>query len=38
MNGAMIGMSGGSLPVSVQQPYLVINYIIALIGIFPSRG
>lgn len=38
MNSAMIGQTGGNQPVSVQQPYLVINYIIALQGIFPSRG
>jgi len=38
MNAAMIGQTGGSQPVSVEQPYLVINYIIALQGIFPSRG
>jgi microcystin-dependent protein len=37
MNSAMIGLTGGNQPVSVQQPYLVINYIIALLGIFPSR-
>lgn len=37
MNAAMIGMTGGNLPVSVQQPYLAVNYIIALNGIFPSR-
>jgi microcystin-dependent protein len=38
MNSAMIGQTGGSQPVNIQQPYLVINYIIALQGIFPSRG
>ena len=38
MNNAMIGTSGGGQPVSVVQPYLAINYIIALQGIFPSRG
>ncbi len=38
MNNAMIGIAGGSQPVSILQPYLVINYIIALQGVFPSRG
>jgi len=38
MNGAMIGATGGGQPVSILQPYLVINYIIALQGIFPSRS
>lgn len=30
--------AGGSLPFSIQQPYLVINYCIAIVGIFPSRN
>ena len=30
--------SGGSQPVSVMQPYLVLNFCIALTGIFPSRN
>jgi len=38
MNNAMIGATGSGQPVSVLQPYLVVNYIIALQGIFPSRG
>jgi microcystin-dependent protein len=37
MNNAMIGPSGGGQPFNIQQPYLVINYIIALQGIYPSR-
>src|SRR5271157_5336364 len=32
MNSAMIAPTGGGHPVRVQQPYLVINYIIALQG------
>jgi len=32
------GIAGGSQPVSIMQPYLGINYIIALQGIFPSRN
>jgi len=38
MNNAMIGQTGGNQPFGVQQPYLVINYIIALNGIYPSRS
>ncbi len=38
MNAAMIGNTGGNQAFSVIQTYLVINYIIALQGIFPSRG
>jgi microcystin-dependent protein len=33
-----IGMTGGNLPVSVVDPYLCVNFIIALEGIYPSRG
>ncbi|OYY93914.1 MAG: hypothetical protein B7Y41_09460 [Hydrogenophilales bacterium 28-61-23] len=33
-----IGVSGGSQPFSVVQPYVVLNPIIALTGIFPSRN
>ena len=32
-----VGVAGGSQPVSIVQPYLVLNPIIALQGIFPSR-
>ncbi|PXY42908.1 phage tail protein [Flavobacterium hydrophilum] len=30
--------TGGSLPFSIMNPYLVINYSIAIQGIFPSRN
>ncbi len=33
-----IGQNGGGLPHNNMQPSLVINYIIALEGIFPSRS
>jgi microcystin-dependent protein len=33
-----IGLAGGSLPHNNLMPYLVLNYCIALQGIFPSRG
>jgi len=32
-----VGAAGNGQPVSKLQPYLVINYCIALVGIFPSR-
>jgi microcystin-dependent protein len=32
-----IGINGGSTPFSLMQPYLVVNYCIAMIGVFPSR-
>lgn len=32
------GIAGGSQPHSNMQPYLVLNYCIALAGIFPSRN
>lgn len=31
------GIAGSSIPISVMNPYLVINYSIATEGIFPSR-
>jgi len=33
-----IGVTGQSQPLNVQNPYLGINYIIAMVGIFPSRN
>lgn len=33
-----IGAAGGSQPFSIQQPYLTINWSIALEGLFPSRN
>lgn len=33
-----VGVTGGSQPVGIVQPYLALNYLIALEGIFPSRS
>jgi microcystin-dependent protein len=33
-----LASTGGGQPVSVMQPYLALTYIIAIIGIFPSRN
>jgi microcystin-dependent protein len=33
-----VGNAGGSQPVGIQNPFLGINFIIALEGIFPSRN
>jgi microcystin-dependent protein len=38
MSGSMIGIAGGSQPHNNMQPYLTVNYIIAVQGIFPSRN
>jgi microcystin-dependent protein len=38
MSSTAIGMTGGNLPISVVDPYLCMNFIIALQGIYPSRG
>lgn len=38
MNGASIAVYGGSQPHENRQPYLVMNWCIALVGIFPSRN
>ncbi|NJL82618.1 MAG: phage tail protein [Chloroflexaceae bacterium] len=36
-NGLSISATGSNIPVNNMQPYLGLNYIIALVGIFPSR-
>jgi len=33
-----IGIAGGSQPLSIVQPYLGLNFIIAVEGIYPSRN
>lgn len=38
MNAGMIGPAGGSQPFSNIQPFLCLNFCIALQGIFPSRN
>jgi microcystin-dependent protein len=38
MNPNAIGVAGGSQPFSILQPYLAINFCIALVGIFPTRS
>jgi len=38
MNAGTVGSVGGSQPHNNMMPYLVLNFIIALQGIFPSRN
>jgi microcystin-dependent protein len=38
MSGVQAGPAGGSQPCATRNPYVGINFIIALQGIFPSRG
>src|SRR5437868_7715769 len=38
LNPAIISNYGGSQPHENRQPYLVLNFIIALQGVFPSRN
>jgi microcystin-dependent protein len=38
MNPGTIGSAGGGTPFSILQPYLSVTFIIALQGIYPSRG
>ncbi len=38
MNQQAIGFTGGNQPHDNMQPYLAINYIIALTGIYPPRS
>lgn len=35
---ATVSNTGGSQPHENRQPYLVLNYIVALVGAFPSRN
>lgn len=32
------GLTGSNAPVPVVQPYVAVNFIIALVGVFPSRN
>ncbi len=38
MGSGAIGTAGGGLPHDNRSPYVTINYIIALVGIFPSQS
>jgi microcystin-dependent protein len=38
MNAQAVGVAGGSLPHNNLQPYLTLNFCIAMQGIFPPRG
>lgn len=38
MDPSTLGPSGSSQPHDNMQPYLVVNFVIALTGIFPSHG
>ena len=38
MNGSMIGSVGGGQAHENRHPFLTLNYIIALTGVFPSRS
>ncbi len=38
MAGGNTGLAGGSQPFQLRQPYLCVNFIICLEGIFPSRN
>lgn len=37
-SGLTVGNNGGQQPHNIMQPYLAINYIIALTGTFPTRS
>ena len=37
-NGCVTGLTGSSVPVPILQPYLAMNYVIALTGIFPTHN
>jgi microcystin-dependent protein len=33
-----VGIAGSNQPVNIQSPYLALNYVICMFGIFPSRN
>ncbi|PPD42616.1 MAG: phage tail protein [Methylobacter sp.] len=37
-NGSIGTSTGGNIPVDIMNPYLAVNYIISLYGVFPSRN
>lgn len=38
MNALAVGNAGGGQAVNNMQPYVTVNFIIALVGVFPSRN
>jgi len=36
--GVSAGFTGGQQPINNMQPYIAVNYIIALVGTYPSRN
>lgn len=38
MNAQAISVTGNNAPINIMQPYLGMNYIICMYGIFPSRN
>jgi microcystin-dependent protein len=38
MNAAAVGNAGGSQPHENMVPFLIVNFIISLFGIFPSQN
>lgn len=38
MNSNAVGLKGGSQPFGIVQPFLTLNFVIALQGIYPSRN
>jgi microcystin-dependent protein len=37
MNSAIVSFTGSGTPISIMQPYLAMNFCIALQGVFPAR-
>jgi len=38
LNPATVSTAGGSQPLPILQPYLSVTFLIAMVGIFPSRN
>jgi len=38
LNGSAVGLAGGNQPHNNMSPYLTLNFVIAMTGIYPSRS
>ncbi len=38
MGGVQAGLAGGNQPMDIMNPYLALNFSIAILGLFPSRN
>jgi microcystin-dependent protein len=38
MGGAQAGPAGANQPIDIMNPYLALNFSIAIMGLFPTRN